>query len=84
MDSEELKKIPSIGQDRRCRNTSKRVLVVVNGFQEIRTPTKSDVPARDARKIQVYMYNVRWNRKLGLLSVIEIVKNNVYQQENNF
>jgi hypothetical protein len=56
--------------------------VVANGFQEIRTPAKNVVPARDTRTSRAYMYNVRWTSKLGLLSLIAEVNNNVYQQEN--
>jgi hypothetical protein len=66
MESEEMKENPPIGQDRRCRKAWERVLVVANGFQEIRTPVKSDVPARDTRTSRVYMYNVRWTSKLRL------------------
>jgi hypothetical protein len=45
MESDEMKESPPIGQDRRC----KRILisVVENGFQEIGTPPKNGVPARD-------------------------------------
>jgi hypothetical protein len=56
--------------------------VVAKSFQEIRVPAKSDVPARDTRTSQVYMYNVRWTRKLSLLSLIAEVNKDIYQQEN--
>jgi hypothetical protein len=45
MESEEMKEIPAIGQYRGCGKDWERVLVVYNGFQEIRTPTKNGVPA---------------------------------------
>jgi hypothetical protein len=80
MESEEMKEGPPKGQDRRCRKAWERVLVVANGCQEIRTPAKNDVPARDTRTSRVYMYNVRWTSKLGLLSLIAAVNNDVYQQ----
>jgi hypothetical protein len=57
--------------------------VVAKSFQEIRVPVKSDVPARDTRTSQVYVYNVRWTRKLILLSLIAAINNDVYQQQND-
>jgi succinate dehydrogenase/fumarate reductase-like Fe-S protein len=56
--------------------------VVAKSFQEIRVPVKRDVPARDTRKSQAYEYNVRCTRNLILLSLIEAIKNDVYQQQN--
>jgi hypothetical protein len=82
MKSEEMKESTPIGQDRRCGKAWKRVLVVANGCQEMRTPAKNDVPARDTRTSRAYMYNVRWTSKLGFLSLIAAVNNNVYQQRN--
>ena len=70
-----------IGQDKRCIKAWERVLVVANGFQEIRTHVKNVVPARDTRTSRAYMYNFRWTRKLGVLSLIQQVNNDVYQQE---
>jgi hypothetical protein len=84
MEKEEMKEIPPIGQYGRCRKAWERVLVVAKGFQEIRTPAKNDVPARDTKTCRVDMYNVRWTRKLGLLSLISAVNNNVYQQESKY
>jgi hypothetical protein len=54
--------------------------VVADGFQEIRTPAKNDVPTPKTRARRVYMYNVRWKINLVLLSLIAAVKNDVYQQ----
>jgi hypothetical protein len=59
----------------------KEVLVVAKGFQEVRVHVKSDVPARDRRTSQVYVYNVRWTRNLSLMSLIEAVNNDVYQKQ---
>jgi hypothetical protein len=70
MESEEMKESPPIGQDRRCGKAWERVVVIANSFQEIRTLTKSDVPTRDTRTSRVYVYNVRWTRKLSLLSLM--------------
>jgi hypothetical protein len=64
MESEEMKESPPMGQDRRCIKAWERVFVVANGFQEIRTPTNNDVPSRDTRTNQIYMYNVRWKSRL--------------------
>jgi hypothetical protein len=80
MESEEMKESYPIGQYRRCRKDWERVLVVANSFQEIRTPAKNDVHSRDTRTSRLYMYNVRWRRKLGLISRMSAVKNDVYQQ----
>jgi hypothetical protein len=55
--------------------------VVSKGFQEVRIPMKSDVPSRDIRTSKVYVYNVRWKRKLILFSPIVAIKNDVYQQK---
>jgi hypothetical protein len=52
--------------------------VVAKGFQEVIVPVKSDVPARDTRKIQVYAYDVRWKSKLRLLSLIAAVNKSIY------
>jgi hypothetical protein len=57
--------------------------VVAKGCQEIIVPLKSDVPARDTRTSQVYEYNVRWTRKLSLLSLIAVKNNDVYQQNKD-
>jgi hypothetical protein len=84
MESEEMKESPPKGQDRRCRKAWERVSVITNSCQEIRTPMKSDIHARDTRTSRVYMYNVKWTSKLGLLSLIAAVNNNVYQQENKY
>jgi len=56
MESEEMKEIPPIGQYRRCVKVWERALVVENGFQEIRTPAKNDIPTLDTRTSRVYMY----------------------------
>jgi hypothetical protein len=49
-------------------------VVVGNGFQEIKTNEKNGIPSRDTRTSQLYVCNVRWKRKLGLLSLIAAVK----------
>ena len=46
VESEEMKEIPSRGQDRRYEKAWERVLVVANGFQETRTPAKNVVPPK--------------------------------------
>jgi hypothetical protein len=82
VESEEMKEIPPRGQERRYEKAWERVLVVANGFQETRTPAKNVVPAEDTRTNRAYMYNVRWTSKLGLLSLIAAINNNVYQQND--
>jgi hypothetical protein len=57
--------------------------VVAKSCQETKVPVKSDVPARDTRTSQVYVYNVRWTSKLSLLSLIAAINNDVYQQQND-
>jgi hypothetical protein len=64
VESEEIKEGPPKGQYGRCRKAWERVLVVAKGFQGVRTPAKNDVPTRDTRTSRVFMYNVRWMRKL--------------------
>jgi hypothetical protein len=49
MESEEMKEIPPIDQDRICEKAWERFLVVANGFQEIRTLAKNDIHARGTR-----------------------------------
>jgi hypothetical protein len=41
------------------------------------------VSNRDTRTRKVYAYNVSWKSKLRLLSLIAVVKNNIYQQKND-
>jgi hypothetical protein len=57
--------------------------VVAKSCQEIRVPVKSDVPARDTRTSQIYVYNVRWTSKLSLLSLIAAVNKSIYQQQKD-
>ena len=73
--------VAPIGQDNKHKKGWERVLVVAEGFQEVRVPTKSDVPSRDTRTSQVYVYDVRWTSKLSLLSLIAAVNNTIYQQQ---
>jgi hypothetical protein len=50
--------VAPIVQDTKHIDALERVSVVSKTFQEIRVPVKSDVPTRDTRTIQIYVYNV--------------------------
>jgi hypothetical protein len=57
--------------------------VVAKSCQEVRVPVKSDVPSRNTRISQVYVYNLRWKSKLSLLSLIAVVNKSIYQQQKD-
>jgi hypothetical protein len=64
-----------IGQFSRWKEGWKRVLVVVNGFQEVQAPAVDDSTCPRHKKIQLYEIYVRWTSKLNLLSLLTASSN---------
>jgi hypothetical protein len=84
MESEEMKEIPPIGQDRRCRKGLGKSLGGSQWFPRDKNTCKECCTFPRHKNKPAYMYNVRWTRKLILLSLIAEVNNNVYQQKYKY